>query len=58
MDERQAKLLAALIVGLVTLRDRELSDAMLAGASARTVERRVRALMDEGFARLSQAFPR
>lgn len=57
MDERQAKLLAALIVGLVTLRDRELSDAMLAGASARTVERRVRVLMDEGFARLSQAFP-
>jgi AcrR family transcriptional regulator len=57
MDTREAKVLAALIVGLVSLRDRELSAAMLEGASARTVERRVRALMDEGFARLSQAFP-
>jgi len=57
MGEREAKVLAALIIGLVELRDRELSAAMLEGASARTVERRVRALMDEGFGRLSQAFP-
>ena len=57
MDEREAKLLATLVVGLLALRDRELSAAMLEGASARTVERRVRSLMDEGFARLSRAFP-
>lgn len=57
MAAREAKLLAALVVGLLALRDRELSTAMLENASARTVERRVRALMDDGFARLSQAFP-
>jgi AcrR family transcriptional regulator len=57
MDASQAKVLAALIVALIALRDRELSSAMLEGASARTVERRVRSIMDEGFARLSQAFP-
>jgi hypothetical protein len=57
MGEREARVLAALIIGLVELRDRELSAAMLEGAGARTVERRVRALMDEGFGRLSQAFP-
>jgi AcrR family transcriptional regulator len=57
MDAREAKVLATLVVGLIALRDRELSAAMLEGASARTVERRVRALMDEGFGRLSQAFP-
>jgi hypothetical protein len=42
----------------MNLRSRELSAAMLEHASARTVERRVRAVVDEGFARLSQAFPR
>jgi len=57
IDAREAKVLASLIVGLVALRDRELSAAMLEGLSARTVERRVRALMDEGFGRLARAFP-
>jgi AcrR family transcriptional regulator len=56
-DAREAKVLAALVVGLLALRERELSAALLENASARTVERRVRTLMDEGFARLSQAFP-
>ena len=46
-----------MVVALMALRERELSAAMLEGASARTVERRVRAVMDEGFARLSRAFP-
>jgi AcrR family transcriptional regulator len=54
---RDAKVLAAFVVGLMNLRSRELSAAMLERASARTVERRVRAVVDEGFARLSQAFP-
>jgi AcrR family transcriptional regulator len=57
IDAREAKVLASLIVGLVSLRDRELSAAMLEGVSARTVERRVRALMDAGFERLGRAFP-
>jgi len=57
MSARDAKVLAAFVVGLMNLRSRELSAAMLERASARTVERRVRALVDEGFARLSQAFP-
>ena len=56
-DAREAKVLAALVVGLLALRERELSAALLENASARTAERRVRTLMDEGFARLSQAFP-
>jgi AcrR family transcriptional regulator len=57
MSARDAKVLAAFVVGLMNLRSRELSAAMLERASARTVERRVRAPVDEGFARLSQAFP-
>jgi AcrR family transcriptional regulator len=57
MSARDAKVLAAFVVGLMNLRSRELSAAMLERASARSVERRVRALVDEGFARLSQAFP-
>jgi AcrR family transcriptional regulator len=57
MSARDAKVLAAFVVGLMNLRSRELSAAMRDGASARSVERRVRALVDEGFARLSQAFP-
>jgi AcrR family transcriptional regulator len=57
LSARDAKVLAAFVVGLMNLRSRELSAAMLERASARTVERRVRALVDEGFARLSQAFP-
>ena len=57
MSDREAKVLATFVVGLLTLRDRELSAAVLERASPRTVERRVRALMDEAFARLSPAFP-
>jgi AcrR family transcriptional regulator len=53
---REARVLAAMTVGMLTLRERELSAAMLERASARTVERRVRAVVDEGFARLTRAF--
>jgi len=38
------------------LRGRELSAAVLERAGARTVERRVRAVVDEAFARLEAAF--
>jgi AcrR family transcriptional regulator len=53
---RDARVLAALLNGVLGLRERELSSAMLERASPRTVERRVRAVVDIAFARLSQAF--
>jgi AcrR family transcriptional regulator len=53
---REARVLAALVIAVVVLRERELSTAMLERASARTVERRVRAVVDESFARLQCAF--
>ena len=54
--DRSARVLAAMVIAVVGLRERELSAAMLAGAAPRTVERRVRAVVDEGFARLTAAF--
>jgi AcrR family transcriptional regulator len=56
-DAREARVLAAFVSALLALRDRELSAAMLARASPRAVERRVRAVVDEGIARLQRAFP-
>jgi AcrR family transcriptional regulator len=56
-DAREARVLAAMVAALVALRERELSDAMLERASPRAVERRVRAVVDEGIARLQRAFP-
>jgi AcrR family transcriptional regulator len=53
---REAHVLASMIVGVLGLRERELSAAMLEGVSARTVERRVRTVVDEAFARLERAF--
>jgi len=53
---REARVLAAMVTGILVLRESELSAAMLERASARTVERRVRAVVDEGFARLARAF--
>jgi AcrR family transcriptional regulator len=55
-DARAARVLAAMTIAVVGLRERELSAAMLEHASPRTVERRVRAVVDEGFARLERAF--
>jgi AcrR family transcriptional regulator len=56
-DRRAAAVLAAMTVALLVLRERELARAMLARTSPRTVERRVRAVVDEGFERLARAFP-
>jgi AcrR family transcriptional regulator len=53
---RDARVLAALVTGVILLRERELSAAVLERASPRTVERRVRAVVDEGFDRLQRAF--
>jgi AcrR family transcriptional regulator len=55
-DRLQAKVLAAMVTAILTARERELSAAMLARTSPRTVERRVRAVVDEGFSRLARAF--
>jgi hypothetical protein len=43
-------------MAVMTLRARTLAAAMLARLSARTVEKRVRAVVDEAFARLALAF--
>jgi AcrR family transcriptional regulator len=52
----RASVLAALVVSAMTLRARTLTAAMLERLSARTVERRVRAVVDEAFDRLAVAF--
>jgi AcrR family transcriptional regulator len=52
----RAAVLAALVIAAMTLRARTMTAAMLERLSARTVERRVRAIVDEAFARLAVAF--
>jgi AcrR family transcriptional regulator len=52
----RAATLAAMVVAAMTLRARTLSAAMAERLSARTVERRVRAVVDEAFRRLAIAF--
>jgi AcrR family transcriptional regulator len=54
-DERVA-VFAAMILGAMGRRQRLLAEAVLERASARSVERRVRAAVDEGFGRISRAF--
>jgi AcrR family transcriptional regulator len=55
-DDPAAATYTAMLLAVMVLRDRVLSAAMLERASARVVERRVRAAMDEAFARLGRAF--
>jgi AcrR family transcriptional regulator len=55
-DRRAAAVFASMAIGVIVLRERELAAAMLQRASPRTVERRVRAVVDEGFERLARAF--
>jgi AcrR family transcriptional regulator len=52
----RAATLATMVVAAMALRARTLSGAMMARLSARTVERRVRAVVDESFERLAVAF--
>jgi AcrR family transcriptional regulator len=52
----RAATLATLVIAAMNLRARTLSAAIAAGLSARTVERRVRAVVDEAFGRLAVAF--
>jgi AcrR family transcriptional regulator len=47
---------AAMLLGIMALRERVLSSGLLERASARVIERRVRAAMDEAFGRLRAAF--
>ena len=49
--------MAAMIVGVIQLRYETLSAAVLSEAPADEVERRVRALVAEGMARVARAFP-
>jgi AcrR family transcriptional regulator len=55
-DERVATVYASLVVAALGLRHRVLAAAVLERAAARTVERRVRATVDEAFARIALAF--
>jgi len=52
----RAAALAAMVSAAMALRSRTLAAAMLERLSARTVERRVRAVVDEAFARIGLAF--
>jgi AcrR family transcriptional regulator len=55
-DDPRARTLAAMVVAVMSMRERALSAAMLERASARQVERRVRVVVDEAFGRLAAAF--
>ena len=55
-DDR-VRVMAAMIVGVIQLRYETLSAAVLSAAPADEVERRVRALVAEGMARVARAFP-
>ncbi|HWI72689.1 MAG TPA: TetR/AcrR family transcriptional regulator [Baekduia sp.] len=52
----RAATLASMVIAAMSLRARTLSAAMMARLSARTVEKRVRAVVDEAFERLAVAF--
>jgi AcrR family transcriptional regulator len=55
-DEAAAATYTSMLLAIMGLRERTLSNAMLERASARVVERRVRVAMDEAFPRLARAF--
>jgi AcrR family transcriptional regulator len=55
-DDARAQTLAAMVIAAMGLRERALAAAMLDRDSARQVERRVRAVVDEAFGRLATAF--
>jgi AcrR family transcriptional regulator len=55
-DDPRARSLATMVLAVMGMRERALSAAMLERASARQVERRVRAVVDEAFGRLTVAF--
>jgi AcrR family transcriptional regulator len=54
--DTRAETFAAMVMAAMGVRERALSAAMFSGASARTVERRVRAAVDESFDRIARAF--
>jgi AcrR family transcriptional regulator len=56
-DDDRVRVMAAMLVGVVDLRYRTLAAAVLSGASADDAERRVRAVVGEGMARIARAFP-
>jgi AcrR family transcriptional regulator len=54
--DARAATLASFVIATMNLRSRTLTAAMLERLSARTVERRVRAVVDEAFTRLARAY--
>ena len=56
-EDDRVRVLAATIVGVIHLRYQTLAAAVLAGEPAGEVERRVRAVVGEGMARVARAFP-
>jgi len=55
-DDARVQAFAAMVLAVMGLRERVLAAAILERMSARTVERRVRAAVDEAFGRLERAF--
>lgn len=55
-DDPRARCYAALVIAAMGLRERTLSAAVLEGRERRTVERRVRAVVDDAFERIARAF--
>ena len=55
-DDPRPQGFASMIVAVLSVRDRVLSRAMLERASARTVERRVKAVVTDAVARLARAY--
>jgi AcrR family transcriptional regulator len=55
-DDPRPAAYAAMFLAVMALRERVLSASVLEGVAPRTVERRVRATMDDAFTRLERAF--
>ncbi len=55
-DDQRPHVYAAMVLAAMELRGDLLAESILAGTSARTIERRVRATVDTAFARLEVAF--
>jgi AcrR family transcriptional regulator len=56
-DDDRVRVMAAMLVGVIGLRYETIAAAVLAEAPADEVERRVRAVVGEGMARVARAFP-
>ncbi|MFL5844421.1 MAG: TetR/AcrR family transcriptional regulator [Solirubrobacteraceae bacterium] len=55
-DDYRAAVFAAMVLAAMAVREKTLSGGILAGVSARVIEKRVRAAVDEAFDRIDRAF--